>query len=227
MEKKAIKNLPALLGVMLILILLSWAVEGCQALNDYFDHRKIVRSFEGENKEKFESSLVSYKGFVDKMNKLYRNELKLDYQNTSGNFGPTAYSYQFKDRIDASVWVYVHHPFIGTDELDDKIRSVSVVGSPQFLATDEGVKLVRDVLLSLGREIKIEDIENLSKKFVEEAGGATCTDVTIPFGEQSFRKSCHPSWRGASIYYGVDIDILTDEKLLDLAEDYYILMKRK
>jgi|GEM_PF-5634838 len=223
-------NTTTILVTLVFLFLLAAGIQGCQALSEYLDDREIIDSFEGENKNRFESSLKNYGDISTKLMELTGGNLKPEKPFSVMMFSGVSYPYNYKDLIDISVRIDVHEPFIQTDVLDDKIESVHIGAgnTPEFLATTEGVELIKDVLVSLDREVDEMKIQELADEFVAKAANDQCQEIQIRFGDQAFRKSCTPKKLGdPDLFYYVDFDVLTDKELVKLADDYYALMERK
>ncbi|MOA19927.1 hypothetical protein D3C78_1403370 [compost metagenome] len=108
------------------------------------------------------------------------------------------------------------------DILKDRIYFISVDFDMDTDITDEWALLVRNVLLSIERDVPAADINHAALEFKNEVNRAGCKEITVPIGNQYFEKwhdsDCDP-------YTSFTIQVL-DEELADRARDYFESVER-
>ncbi|MGG4132105.1 hypothetical protein ABEW19_28010 [Paenibacillus illinoisensis] len=208
-----------LLFVVLFLILL--AIRGCQVIFDNREDNRIIQDYEKNDKAIFETSLYSVSTYEANLKKQYSNLELADSRFCTSE--TDHHSYEFKiNKENICVSAYFNSQEYDPDVLQDGIYFISVSFDMETDITDEWALLVRNILLSIERDISVTDIKSAALEFKNKVNQAHCKEVRVQVGNQYFNKwhnyDCDP-------YTDFMIQVL-DEDLADRARKYFDILDR-
>ncbi|MFC7677802.1 hypothetical protein [Paenibacillus sp. GCM10028914] len=206
--------------IFLFLVLVLITIRGCQVISNNIGDHRIIQDFEKNDKAIFESSLYSVSKYEAELKKIYPDKDLSDSRFCNSKDDHHSYEFEInKESICVSAYFeseqfQEYYP----DVLKDRIYFISIDFDMNTDITDEWALLVRNVLLSIERDVSVTDIKNAAFKFKKEVNQARCNEVKVSIGGNQYFEKWHNS--DCDPYTNFMIRVL-DENIAERARKYF------